>query len=313
MRRTAVIASILTLLVGCDKPTPEAAAPAVPLTDLTSSPTVLFQVFGDRDGPRAAPIAIVSGGSLSAITLDADGWRMLDSTVFAAGTRLSLFHRGRDIGFAEVERGMWPADEDALYSLPGCRLPVPQAALRLDATIPLEESIELLAASAPFVQPTGSKPLPAEADSPGRTIAGAVAAEAEVGAEELANLEFHARWLRTGAGAEGRTLLATFLDPEAGDAGPGVGHSTNIFVLAEDSAGVFNTSYRHSSSGEARAVDFMRLVNHADLDGDGIAEIVAEGWRYAGVPDLVLLKYRAGRWRETFRVSMDWCTQRRQP
>jgi hypothetical protein len=309
MRRTAVIASILAFTIGCDKATDE-SVPVVPLTDLSASPTVLFQVFGARDGPRAVPIAIVAKGNLSLITLDAAGWHALDSMVFTPGNRLAIYHRGQDIGYAEVVRGMWPDDDDALYSLPGCRVPIPQANLRLDATVPLEESVELLASSVPFAQPAATRPLPDAAESQGLTIAGAVAAEAEIGQEELAGLDFHARWIRTGAGFAGRTLLASYLDPAGGDAGPGAGHSTNVFVLAEDSAGVLTTSFRHTASGEARTVESFRLMNHADLDGDGVAEIIAEAWKFGGVTDLVMLKYGAGRWRETVRIKMDWCVGR---
>lgn len=308
MRRTAVIASILTFALGCDKPSPE-AAPAVPLTDLSSAPTVLFQVFGARDGPRAAPIAIVVGGTLQRLSLDADGWRLLDSMVFTPANRLSLYHRAQDVGFGEVVRGMW-SDDGPLYTLPGCRLAVPLANLRLDATVQLEESVELLASSAPFAQPPLTKPLPAAAEVQGRTIASAVAAEAQLGNEELSALDFHARWIHTGAGFEKRTLLASFLDPAGGDAGPGAGNSTNIMVLAEDSAGMLTTSFRHTASGDAKTIESMRLVNHADLDGDGVAEIIAEAWQYGGIPNLVLLKHRAGRWVETFRVSMDWCAEK---
>ena len=298
---------ILAFAAGCDKAAKETAAPAIPLTDLTSSPTVLFQVFGARDGPRAAPIAIVSNGTLGPITLDEAGWRSLDSMVFTAGNRLSLYHRAQDIGFGEVVRGMWPADDDVLYTLPACRTAVPQANLRLDATVPLEESVDLLASSAPFKQLSAGRPFPLNHEVQGKTIADAVATAAEIGNEELADLDFHARWIHSGAGKERRTLLASYIDPSGGDAGPGAGHSTNIFVLAEDSAGVFNTSFKHTASGEARTVESMRLVNHADLDGDGVAEIIAEAWKYGAVPDLVLLKYREGRWRETFRVTLGWC------
>jgi hypothetical protein len=186
---------------------------------------------------------------------------------------------------------------------------VPLANLRLDATVQREECVELLASSTPFAQPPMAKPLPADAQAQGRTIASAVAAEAQLGNEELSTLDFHARWVHTGAGFEKRTLLASFLDPSGGDAGPGAGNSTNIFVLAEDSAGVLTTSFRHTASGDAKTVESMRLVNHADLDGDGVAEIIAEAWQYGGIPNLVLLKHTAGRWAETFRVPMNWCAE----
>jgi hypothetical protein len=295
------------LLAGCDKPNADAPVAGTPLTDLSTNPTVLFQVFGDLTAPRAVPIGIVANGSLRPLTLDAAGWRSLDSMVFSAGNRLSIYHRGLDAGSAVVERGMWPAGEEALYSLPGCRLVVPQAVLSLEAAVPLEQSVELIASSVPLPQLEQGRPFPADAVARGRTLTSAIAAEAEIAPEELVHLDFSARWLLTGAGPERRTLLATYVDPEAGDAGPGAGHTTTIFTLAEDSAGALNTSFRHTASGESRTVDFLRLVNHADLDGDGVAELLMESWRYARVPDLMLLRYREGRWRETFRVSMEWC------
>lgn len=313
MRRTALIASILTLLSACDKPKPEDAAPGTPLTDLSNAPTVLFQVFGSPTDARAVPLAIVRDGRLAPITLDAGGWRTLDSMVFSAGNRLALFHRGADIGAAVVTRGMWPFDAEPLYSLPGCRSLVPQAVVQFDATVPLDETLEFLAASAPLAQPAPAKPLPTDATTPGRAIANEVAGAVNIAPEELEHLDFSARWLQTGAGPEGRTLLASYVDPLGGDAGPGAGHTSTILALAEDSAGTPAISFRHTASGESRSVTFLRLVNHADLDGDGVAELLLESWRYAAIPDLVLLKYREGRWRETFRVSMDWCVAKDAP
>jgi hypothetical protein len=290
MRRIALISSILLLAAACDKPG-ESPVMGTPLTDLSASPTVLFQVFGARTEPRAVPIAIVKDGTLSPITLDATGWRTLDSMVFTAGGRLSVYHRGADIGTALVVRGMWPLDGDALYTLPGCRTVVPQAALQLESNIALDESVEFLGSSQPLLQPAPTRPLPEDALGPGRAVAAAVATTAEIAPEELEHLDF-------------------YVDPDGGDAGPGAGHTSTVFVLAEDSAGTPITSYRHTGSGESRTVTFHRVVNHADLDGDGVAEILLESWRYAGVPDLVLLKYREGRWRETFRVSMEWCVDK---
>lgn len=313
MRRTALIASILILLAGCDKAKPSDAAPGTPLTDLSDAPTVLFQVFGSPTDAKAVPLAILRSGALLPITLDAGGWRTLDSMVFSPGSRLSLYHRGADIGAAIVTRGMWPVDDDALYSIPGCRTLVPQAALSFDATSPLDPSFEFLASSQPLPQPAPTRPLPADALGPGRAIAAAVAEAVDIAPEEIEHLDFSARWLHTGAGPEGRTLLASYVDPLGGDAGPGAGHTSTVFVLAEDSAGTPITTFRHTASGEARSVTFLRLVNHADLDGDGVAELLLESWRYAAIPDLVLLQQREGRWRETFRVSMDWCVGRDGP
>lgn len=294
-------------MVACDKPIDEEAPPSAPLTDMSAASAVLFQVFGARDGPKAAPIAVLVNGELQGISLDGAGWKALDSAYFASGTRLALYRDGADVGAIEVVRGMWPADAPALYTLPGCRDVVPQAEVRLQATISPEESVEFLASSVPLPQKKAVKPLPRDGQLVGRTLASAVAGSGDVGREELAKLEFVSRWLRTGAGPSGQTLLASYIDPNAGDAGPGAGHTTMILVLAEDSAGTQMTSYAHVASGEARTVQFQRVANHADLDGDGVDEIIVEQWRYAAVPELLILKYGDGKWTERFRASLDWC------
>lgn len=309
MRRPVIIASILALLTACDKPQQPAPndTPSVPLTEISASSSIFFQVYGAREEPRIVPFAIVENGALRPITLDAGGWESLDSAFFPVGGRLSLYRDGVANGDIEIVRGMWSSSDGALYSLPGCRLVVPQAQGKLGPRVTAEASIEFLASTTPLKQKTDARAMPKDAITPGRTIANAVASAAEVGPEEVSHLEFIGRWLRTGAGPEGRTLLATFIDPEAGDAGPGAGHTVSLLALAEDAGGAFATSYQHVSQGEARSVEFRRLVNHADLDGDGIDEILLEAWRYAATPEVVVLKYAGGKWTESFRVSENWC------
>ena len=155
--------------------------------------------------------------------------------------------------------------------------------------------------------------MPRDAGPQGRTLANAVATASEIGQEEIGHLEFISRWLRTGAGANGRTLLATYIDPEAGDAGPGAGNTAMILVLAEDSAGTLNTSFKKVSVGDARAVEFQRLVTHADLDSDGVDEIVLETWRYASLHDLSVLQFANGKWRQVFTVGLNWCVDAPKP
>jgi hypothetical protein len=258
-----------------------------------------------------APIAIVRPTGLEAIVLSEDGWRTFDSTYFAEGKSYPIYRNGVDAGTITVTRGMWPADSAALYSIPGCRVVVPQAIATLQGAIPLEETVELIASTMPIPQKIDTRPFPAGADAQGRTLASAVAAASEIGPEDLSSLDFHARWLRTGVGASGRTLLTSFIDPSAGDLGPGAGNTAMLLVLAEDSAGTLNTSYRHAISGEARTVEFRRLVNYADFDGDSIAELVLEAWRYAGIANLLVLKHNNGAWEESFRIGLDWCVDGR--
>ena len=308
MRRIALIASILLLAPGCDKTSSDASQGTAASTDLAGT-TILFQVFGPSQEPRIAPIALLRGGALEPLTLSPTEWRGFDSVYFAVGTRIPIYRFSAQVGEMEITQGMWSAGGPALYRVPGCRDVVPQAIGRLHATAPMEGTVELLATSVAVAQISDTRAFPrqSETNAKGRSLTSAVAAGAQIGPEDLSSLDFHARYLRTGAGPNGRTLLASYIDPNAGDLGPGAGNTAVILALAEDSAAVMNTSYQHALSGEARSVEFQRLLNFADLDGDGLSELVLETWRYAGIPDLAVLSYRDGRWRETFRVGLDWC------
>ena len=300
------------MLVACDKPQqPAPDAPAVPLTAVSSTSTIFFQVYGAREEPRIVPVAIAEGGKLAPITLDAEGWRLVDSLFFHVGGKLPVYRDGAALGDVEIVRSMWDPAEGALYTLAGCSSVVPQAQGKLLLGSRPEASVEFLASTTPLKQKSGTRPLPRDAMTQARTIASAVATASELGKEELGSLEFIGRWLRTGAGPEGRTLLATFVDPEAGDAGPGAGHTVSLLALAEESSGALTTSYQHVSQGEARGVEFRRLMNHADLDGDGVDEILLEAWHYAATPDVVVLKYADGTWSESFRVSQNWCLDKK--
>lgn len=303
-----LIASILALLSACDKaeeqPAPE--TPRAPLTAVAPTSTILFQVYGGKEDPRVIPIAIADGGHLAPLSLDAAGWGRLDSIFFAKGRKLPIYRNGLESGNVAIVRGMW-SDEGALYTLPSCRELVPQAQGKLEAKGFVEASVEYLASSTPLTQPKEQRSVPRESAAQGRTLANTVAAAKEVGDEEIAGLDFISRWLPTGAGPSGRTLFASYIDPNAGDAGPGAGHTVMLMALAEDSAGTLAPSYQHVSSGNAREVQMQRLVNHADLDGDGIDEILIEEWKYAATPEVAVLKYTQGKWRAVFRVSSDWC------
>lgn len=281
-------------------------------TDLSGSPTILFSVFGPRDTPKLAPIALVTADGLKPLELDDAGWKELDSAYFAASKTLTLYRNGADAGPIEIVRGMWSGEGEPLYEINGCRSVVPQALGRFRADNRFEETVELLASSVPLPQKQDTRPFPANPEAQGQSLASAVAAASQIGPEDLNGLDFHARWLRTGVGANGRTLLTSYIDPNAGDLGPGAGNTAVLVLLAEDSAGTFNTSYQHAKSGESRTVEFRRLLNHLDLDGDGKSELVMEAWKYAEIPSLIVLKHDGTRWNETYRMSLEWCTDRRQ-
>ena len=55
------------------------------------------------------------------------------------------------------------------------------------------------------------------------------------------------------------------------------------------------------------APEFRRLIDHVDLTGDGVDELVLEGWRAGSDTYLVIMKYEGRRWREVARGGTSWC------
>lgn len=317
---TALIVATLAITTACDKApevTPEQTLPVgiTPL-DLATRPTILFQVFGTTDEPKIMPIAAIVSGAIQPIALTPAGWRELDSTYLAPGARYSIYSNDNVFGTVTVTRGMWAGGAEPLYPLPGCTdlRPLGSATLELSGRVG-EPSVEFIASSAPLSpHPAGPRSLPASATVAklGKDYGRALAAQNQMDAEELDSLDFIARMFVTGAGPQ-PTLLVSFIDPQAGDVAPGVGHSSNILALFDKLDTGYVSTYRHVKSGEAKGVEFQRLVDHLDVDGDGIDEIILESWHYASTNELVVLAFKAGQWHEVLRSSSNWCLDAQQP
>jgi hypothetical protein len=315
MRQTGLVslawaAGILVAVAACGKsknelPAADAIAPVgVPALDLSTKPHLLFQVFGERDEPRLLPLAAVVNGAIRPIGLTPRGWKQLDSMYFTAGTRYGIYRN--DAPFGEVEIS---ADRPKV-PLPGCRVLKPIAAAKLtfkeprsDQTVEFIASSVPLAAHAPF---KGKLLTDAELGKLGRAFGHSVGKQAGMDDGELDSLDFHTRMIITGATSE-PTLLVSFIDPGAGDLGPGSGHTSHLFALGDKSGAEYEQTYRHAVSGDAKTVEFQRIVDHLDVDGDGIDEIILEAWRYGSENDLVVLSFKAGQWHEAMRVKQNWC------
>jgi len=305
----------LAVASGCggstdDREAAETIAPAgAPALDLAGKPQLLFQVFGTRDSTQLIPLAAVVNGAIRPIGLTAQGWRTLDALYFAPGESAAVYHDDADVGEVIVTHGMWSGGASPV-PLPGCKAMMPIGAGTLtfktphsDPTVDFIASSAALARHAPY---QGRLLTEAEVAKLGRELGHAIGKKAAMDDQELDSLDFHARLIVTGATAE-PTMLVSFIDPGAGDVAPGAGHTSHLFVLADKPGAAYEATYRHSASGDARAVEFRRVVDHLDLNGDGIDEIILEAWRYAAQNDLVVLSFKAGQWHEAVRVKQNWC------
>ena len=306
--------SILVLAVGCDKAKQEATddQPPPPSFDVATKPPLVFQVFGSADSTRLVPIAAIIGGAIRPIQLPAADWRRLDSTYFQPGTEYPIYRDGLAVGTVTVSRRMWEPDSEPLYELPGCREVRPMAEVRLQTQVALDPAFEFLSTSTPLsaVAPR-SNGAPRDLEAAAREVALIALRTQGLDSADIDTAAFSARAIHMANGG-GVTIVANQVDPNAGDTGPGAGHTTHFLVLGDDPDGKgYRVTYQHLESGEARTVEFQRVIDHLDLTADGTDEVFVESWRYAGTNDLVVLARTNGKWHEALRVQQQWCLRNR--
>lgn len=316
-----LVATILTAVAGCDKANGALARargderqvepPDSVQLDLARRPAVLFQVFGGHDDPRMIPVAAIDGGRLRPIVLSSARWRAFDTLYMRTGATLTLFRDGRAAGSARVRRGMWEKGEP-LYTLPGCRRLTPLAAVDVEGVPASEYTLEYLASSATLgsAHPAVRSVPVAEAARLARTVGEAVGKERLITRQMLADLDLRAIAVPTGTTRE-PTLVAAFMPPPTLHAdsrdGAGRGRAMHVFALADARPDGYAVTFKHAVNGPAGDAEFRRYVDHLDLDGDGVDEILLEGWHAGSDSFLIVLGFRNGAWTELFRTTGSWC------
>jgi hypothetical protein len=286
--------------VACDKHADGETAPVKQQTSLAGKPTVLFLLFGDHNDPRLLPVATIGHGRINPITLDADGWRKFDALYFKTGSQVAVYRHGAALGNAVIRRGMWDGDEP-LYKLPGCHALRPLAAATLAAAPADLVTLELMGTSDPLPPVPSRGDVPAAMTDSARELTARVAGREGLSATDRADLELTVSAFNTGATSQ-PTLVGSYSE-RGGSAGATARH---VFMLADPTGtGGYDATFVHAAKDSVP--EFRRLIDHADLNGDGIDEIVLEGWRTGGDTYLVIMKYDAGRWHEVARGGTSWC------
>jgi hypothetical protein len=298
----------LLAAVACEKakPVKDPALTIVPVgtpaLDLATKPQILFEIFGERESAHMMPIAAVVNGTITPIGLSLAGWKQLDQQFMAPGTKYPFYAEGGNPGELTVDR-------DTSYVLPGCTSVKPMSQVQLSFKEPrTDPTVEFLASSGTVAPP---RPAPAKTMSAddiaklARTIGHEAGKRAHLTAAQMDSVDFNARMIQTGASAA-PTLVISFLDPNAGVAKSG-GWTGHLFALADSGANGYEATYVHAVQGNAKTVEFQRLVNHVDFSGDGADEIIVEAWKYASDNDLVVLSFKDGKWKEQLRAKQTWC------
>jgi hypothetical protein len=238
------------------------------------------------------------------LTLDASAWRGFDSVYFAAGSHMPLYEHGERLGDAIVRRGMWDA-KDPLYKLPGCRTGRPMAAVTLSGKPVNAVMLELLATSDSLPRSKPAMLLTKADEDSAAAVLVRIGQHDGLTTSARAELDEQTQALATGATTH-PTLVGSYMER-----GSGVnGKPRHLFELADysDSAQAYVKSFVHVPGDSAR--EFRRIIDHVDLTGDGVDEIVLEGWRIGSDSFLVILKFADGQWHEIARGATSWCADK---
>jgi len=308
---TALVVT-LTAATGCDKLRGRNDAvtsiPSGAELDIRKRPAVLFEVFGERDDPRMVPLASIEDGKIRAIRLTPAAWQTFDRIYFRPGTSYVLYQDGHPAGTVTVKQGMWSRPESPIYTLPNCQNMIPMAAVSMDSHVKAGITVEFLATSIEIRAQTVAHVLaPTAAATLARDVGARVAGDVSIPRARLDSLDFHALAINTGANAD-PTLVVSYTDPNAEEAAAHGDETSYLFAIA-DRVGMadYSAGFSHSVNGIATKAQYRRYVDHLDVDGNGVDEIMLEGWQYDGDTYPMIMRYKEGRWVEVFRGPSSWC------
>jgi hypothetical protein len=313
MRRIAIVATILTVATGCDKlkaaaggSASAAPAPVADALDLTQRPDILFQVFGEKGDTRIIPLAALTDGAIKPINLSPDGWRQFASLYEKSGTEYTLYDNGRPVGTATVKQGMWEKANAPLYKLPNCEVLIPLATVTLDTRVDLGFTVDLLASSARITAPAPGAALAAgELDRIAHALGYRVGEGEGMSQKAVDHLEFRSFAVFTGATAS-PTVIASFID--SGSESTDEAQSRHIFLIADrKDGGDYALTFSHAFAAATDNDEYRIYLNHLDLTGDGVQEILVEARQVGGGAAVTVLGYRNGGWVEVFRSRSGWC------
>ena len=279
------------------------SAEVVHQTNLAGKPKVIFLLFGDRADPRLLPVATTIEGQVAPVALSAAGWRDFDRIYLRSGTKISLYRDGRPDADGVIKRGMWE-ESVPLYKLPGSKSLKPLAAMTPRPDESREVMLERIASSEPLAPPPTRAPIPKGTLDTAEALAIRVAQREGLTKRSRAELDLAVNAISTGATSM-PTLVASFMER-----GGGIGGSPrHLFVLADSGAGGYVPSFVHAA--EDSFPEFRRLIDHVDITGDGVDELLLEGWRNGGDSYLLFLRYSNGKWREMARDATSWCADQK--
>ena len=249
--------------------------------------TVIFSLMKDIYGTfHMEPIVIISGGKYTAPpTEDEAGAKKFSDTYFRTGRQYRVVFGGGDAGSLTVQK----YEKDQCLNL--------VADVGAQTTARLGGEVQALAVSSDkIVSGLSLRRAPTEGERASAVeVARAVYRQRGVGAALV-------RKMKT------VNLTATDVDRDSKfeligsfeiDAGNEVMH--NLFIIFEPTASEeYKAAWNWYQKGDENGNEDRKLVDTFDLDGDGTAEVIAEGHTIEN-HDYVIYKRQAGTWRPVYK------------
>lgn len=258
--------------------------------------TVVFAVSKTDAGATMEPVVIYRGGAFLKPPIEASeaATGAFIKEYFRAGRQYPLLFGGGEAGSVTVQK----------YAEQGCVGLNAEVALQTGAR--LGGQVQALAVSSPQLahEPT-SRRAPTDAErAKALELARTAYAKNGVGASLVKRMEVE-NLTATDLDRDGRAEMVGNFRVRRGEGDDFSAHT--LFIIFEPEGDGFKAALIwYHRGGQEGSEEGRAFVDQLDLDGDGVAEVVAAGSYYES-NDYIIYKKQQGRWREVYRGGGGGC------
>jgi hypothetical protein len=257
--------------------------------------TVVFAVEKYEARVTMEPVVVYSRGTFGKPPIEGDD-KTINSFVgeyFKEGRQYRLLSGGGEAGTVTVKK----------YLEPGCVGLVAEASAQ--TRVRLGGEVRALATSSTSIgrQATSRRPPTDTERALALEFARLAYSNNNVGAAHTNRMEV-VNLTATDLDGDGKfELIGSFnIDKVKGQTADGYA----LFIIYEPEGGMIRPALTWFHQGGEGEYEDRRLVDQLDIDGDGIAEVVAAGHYYES-NDYIIYKKRQGRWREVYKGGGGGC------